>query len=209
MSKVCWIIAGATSSIAAQFALIAAERGDQIILLARDAQKMAAIAETVMMLAQHPINLLVAFGVMSENKVEAAQVNFTAVVSVCDVFVPYFQAQNRGSITIIGSVSGDRARAKHFTYSAAKAALVPFCEGLQLTLKKYHVFVTLMKPGYINTPMTFGAVPEQFSASPLSCAKACLKASDRQVAVQYFPRIWRLIMFVFRCLPKFMITKIS
>ena len=167
MSKVCWIIAGATSSIAAQFALIAAERGDQIILLARDAQKMAAIAadlevrhhamvdylvfdalafethaaiaETVMMLAQHPINLLVAFGVMSENKVEAAQVNFTAVVSVCDVFVPYFQAQNRGSITIIGSVSGDRARAKHFTYSAAKAALVPFCEGLQLTLKKYRI----------------------------------------------------------------------
>ena len=44
MDKACWIIAGATSTIAAQFAVVVAARGDQLILLARDAQKMAAIA---------------------------------------------------------------------------------------------------------------------------------------------------------------------
>ena len=40
MNKQCWIIAGATSAIALQFAQITAKRGDQIILLARDQHKL-------------------------------------------------------------------------------------------------------------------------------------------------------------------------
>lgn len=43
MTQKCWIIAGATSAIATCFAHIAAKKGDQLILLGRDLEKLTAI----------------------------------------------------------------------------------------------------------------------------------------------------------------------
>lgn len=246
MSKKCWIIAGATSEIATRFAHVAAEKGDQIILLGRNIQKLSdiqndlqvryhadvnyiafdaektneheAIAKKCIESAQHPISLLIAFGVMGDGPsithshataLTVVNTNFTGVVSVAYAFVPYFQKQKAGHILVLGSVAGDRGRAVNFDYGAAKAALVPFCDGLRAALYDDHVSVTLMKMGYIDTPMVYGKPGVFLVASPVDCAKACMRAAEKKIAIKYFPWFWRWIMFVFKMIPRWLMIIIK
>lgn len=246
MSKKCWIIAGATSEIAIRFAHVAAEQGDQIILLGRNLEKLAAIqadlrvrfavdisyiafdaekmdehesiARKCMQTAHHPISMLIAFGVMApglsgtHSHAEALSVvntNFTGVVSVTYAFLPYFRGQKQGCLLFLGSVAGDRGRASNFDYGSAKAALVPFCEGLGAALHDDHVSVTLMKMGYIDTPMIYGKPGVFLVASAIDCARACMRAADKKIAIKYFPWFWRWIMLVFKMIPRWVITKIK
>lgn len=241
-----WIIAGATSAIAMQFAQLSGKRGDQIILLARDENKLKSIQadlrvryqadvdyvlfdaikmhehETVvkkcMAFAKYPISLLVAFGVMAEKladshtpsqAIDITTANYTGVVSLCYHFLPYFKQQQSGHILVLGSVAGDRGRRSNFDYGAAKAALVPFCEGLRASLLRDHVSVTLMKLGFIDTPMTYGKPGAQLAASPEACAKACLKAADKKVAETYFPWFWRWIMLIVKMMPRAILYRLS
>ena len=246
MNKQCWIIAGAASAIAIQFAHQVAKRGDQIILLGRDNEKLSVtqsdlkirynvtvdilffdaekfethttIAETCITLAKNPINLYIAFGVMLpapainhslENAVKIINTNFTAVASLSFAFLPYFKAQKQGHIIVLGSVAGDRGRPSNFDYGAAKAALVPFCEGLQASLCEDNISVTLMKLGYIDTSMTHGKPTLFKAASPEDCAHACLKAAENKIALKYFPWFWRWIMLIFKMMPRFLLRKLK
>lgn len=246
MTRHCWIIAGATSAIALQFSQITALRGDQIILLARDQNKLtdiqndlriryqvdvdyllfdaeqfsdhAEITKQCMHLAKHPISLLLAFGVMldkpaaNHTAAEAIRItnaNYTGVVSLCCHFLPYFKQQKQGHILVLGSVAGDRGRSSNFDYGAAKAALIPFCEGLRASLYADNVSVTVMKLGYIDTPMSYGKPGIFLAASPLDCATACLKAAEKNVTEKYFPWFWRWIMVIFKMLPRFVMYRLK
>ena len=246
MTRHCWIIAGATSAIALQFAQITAKRGDQIILLARDKNKLtdiqndlrvryqcdvdyllfdaekfsdhAAMAKNCMTIVKHPISLLLAFGVMgeasavnhtAEEAVHITHSNYTGVVSLCFTFLPYFKKQKQGHILVLGSVAGERGRPSNFDYGAAKAALVPFCEGLRASLYADNVSVTVMKLGYIDTPMSYGKPGIFLAASPRDCAMACLNAAEKKVTVKYFPWFWRWIMLIFKLLPRFVLYRLT
>ncbi len=246
MSHSTWIIAGATSAIALQFAQITAKRGDQIILLARDQHKLtdiqndlriryqcdvdyllfdaeqfsthADVTKNCMTLSKHPISLLLAFGVMNdgpasnhtaEEAIHITNANYTGVVSLCFHFLPYFKQQKQGHILVLGSVAGDRGRPSNFDYGAAKAALIPFCEGLRAALYADNVSVTVMKLGYIDTPMSYGKPGIFLAASPYDCAAACLKAAEKNVTEKYFPWFWRWIMLIFKLLPRFVLYRLK
>jgi len=246
MNKQCWIIAGAASAIAIRFAHLIAARGDQLILLGRNLEKLTAIQNDLkirystsvdvvffdaeksvdhpvitascMKHAKLPINLLLAFGVMlpapaidhsHADAIKIMNANFTGVVSTVFSFLPYFRAQKQGHILVLGSVAGDRGRPSNFDYGAAKAALAPFCEGLRAALKVDNVSVTLMKLGYIDTPMMYGKPGAFIAASPDACARACLQAAENKVSLKYFPWFWRWIMLIFKCIPTFILRRVK
>lgn len=246
MNKCCWVIAGATSAIAIQFAHEVAKGGHHLILLGRNSANLSAlqadlhfrystsvdciffdalktdeheaIAKKCLDLAKGPINLLVAFGVMfsgmaSDNSVAQAvatvNANFTGVVSTIFSFMPYFKQQKQGHIVILGSVAGDRGRESNFVYGSAKAALIPFCDGLRATLLSDNVSVTLMKLGFIDTPLTFGKPGVFLVAKPEDCARACLLAAKNKKAEKYFPWFWRWIMLIFKYMPRFLLYRLK
>ncbi|PIZ04156.1 MAG: short-chain dehydrogenase [Gammaproteobacteria bacterium CG_4_10_14_0_8_um_filter_38_16] len=246
MTQKCWIIAGATSAIATCFAHIAAKKGDQLILLGRDLEKLTAIqndlqvryradvsffafdalktdeheaiAVSCLQCATHPISLLVAFGAMISGSASThsraemlttIDTNFTGAVSITGAFLPFFKKQKQGHILFLGSVAGDRGRASNFDYGSAKAALVPFCDGLRATLRNDHVSVTLMKMGYIDTPMIYGKPGVFLVAKPMDCARACWHAAENKVAMRYFPWFWRWIMLIFKMIPRFVMSRIN
>lgn len=246
MQKKTWVIAGATSAIALQFAHQVAKQGHQVVLLARDNKKLAviqadlvtryqvqvnvlqfdaaafstheALVSECVALANYPISILLAFGFMvdgpagshtASDAVRVTNVNYTGVVSLSFLFLPHFKKQKQGHILVLGSVAGDRGRASNFDYGAAKAALVPFCEGLRATLINDNVSVTLMKLGFIDTPMTQGKAGVFLAASPEDCAAACLRAAEKKVTQKYFPWFWCWIMLVFKLLPGKILYKLN
>ncbi len=176
------------------------------------------IATRCMQIAKYPINLLVAFGLMlpglsadhsQADVVKVININFTSVASITFSFLSYFRTQKQGHILILGSVAGDRGRPSNFDYGAAKTALETFYEGLRASLIHDNVSVTVMKLGYIDTPMTYGKAGYFLAVSPERCAEACLIAAENKVAVKYFPWFWRWIMLIFKLMPRFILYRIK
>ncbi len=59
-----------------------------------------------------------------------------------------------------------------------------------------------VKPEFIDTRMTFGAVKPGMAAGPAAVAHAIIRGVRKKKSVVYVPRIWRLIMFVIRNIPE-------
>ncbi|MDQ3282844.1 MAG: SDR family NAD(P)-dependent oxidoreductase, partial [Acidobacteriota bacterium] len=87
---------------------------------------------------------------------EAFDLNATSFVALIAEFANVLERRKRGTIAVIGSVAGDRGRRSNYVYGAAKAAVHAYCEGLRGRLAESNVKVVLIKPGWVDTPMTAG-----------------------------------------------------
>lgn len=116
--------------------------------------------------------------------------------------------KKRGTIAIVGSVAGDRGRQSNYPYGAAKAALAAFASGLRNRYCKRGVDVLTVKPGFIDTPMTWG-MTSPLMASRESVADGLLKAMLKRKDVVYLPFFWRYIMLVILHIPERVFKRLS
>lgn len=136
-------------------------------------------------------------------------VNFTGIVSLLTQLLPGLVDQGGGTVMALGSVAGDRGRRKNFVYGAAKAGLHAYLQGLRSHLLASGVRVVTIKPGFLDTAMTWG-VPGMFLvASPERAARACLKAAAKGRDEVYVPGFWRLVMMVIRSIPEPLFKRLS
>ena len=134
---------------------------------------------------------------------------YAGAVSVLSRLAPLLAQQGEGRVVVLGSVAGDRGRLKNYVYGSAKAGLHAYTQGLRARLFRAGVTVTTIKPGFIDTPMTFGMPAGALMASPEACARACLRHSRRGSEVAYFPPIWRAIMLVIQGIPEFLMKRLN
>lgn len=66
-----------------------------------------------------------------------------------------------------------------------------------------------MKPGFVKTAMTSGLTPPPFAGEPDEVAARVVRAMDRGTPLVYAPPMWRLVMLVIRCLPRFVMRRIG
>jgi len=66
-----------------------------------------------------------------------------------------------------------------------------------------------VKPGFVKTAMTAGLKPPPFAGEPDQVARDVVRALDKRQPVVYTPGMWRLVMFVIRLLPRFVMRKIG
>ncbi|MDU8927015.1 SDR family NAD(P)-dependent oxidoreductase [Alisedimentitalea sp. MJ-SS2] len=90
----------------------------------------------------------------SETALILADVNFTGAMRVLGEVVPKMVAQDRGDITLIGSLAGYRGLPAAIGYGASKAALVSLAETMRFDLKDTGIVVRLVNPGFIKTRLT-------------------------------------------------------
>lgn len=136
--------------------------------------------------------------------------NFTGVVSVCELFAAEFESLKKGNIAVISSVAGDRGRQSNYMYGSAKGGLTVYLSGLRNRLFKSGVNVLTIKPGFVNTPMTYGMpLPKPLVASPEKVGKDIYKAMIKRKSVIYTPFYWRWIMFVITSIPEFLFKKLK
>jgi short-subunit dehydrogenase len=129
------------------------------------------------------------------------EANYSGPVALIQGLARNLEAQRGGRVVIVGSVAGDRGRRKNYLYGSAKAGLAGYSEGLRARLFPCGATVTLIKPGFVDTSMTWGLPGMFLVASPEDCASAMLAAADRGQAVAYVPFFWRYIMLVIQHIP--------
>ncbi len=135
--------------------------------------------------------------------------SYMGVVSVLHRLAPLLEAQGEGQVVVLGSVAGDRGRIKNYVYGSAKAGLHAYLQGLRARLFRAGVSVTTVKPGFIDTAMTWGLPGTFLVASPEACARACLRWAETGAESRYFPGFWWGIMTIIRAIPEPIFKRLS
>lgn len=128
--------------------------------------------------------------------------NFTGAASILSECANYFEPLKSGFIIGISSVAGDRGRQSNYVYGAAKGALSLYLQGLRNRLFHSGVRVITVKPGFVDTAMTFGLPGMFLVASPKSIGERIALAPDKSADVLYLPWFWRYIMLIIMHIPE-------
>jgi decaprenylphospho-beta-D-erythro-pentofuranosid-2-ulose 2-reductase len=136
-------------------------------------------------------------------------VNFANTVVFCEEVRRRLLAKGGGTLCVFSSVAGERGRKPAFLYGASKAGLTLYLEGLDHKFRAAGLRTVCVKPGFVKTGMTEGLKPPPFAGEPDQVAVDVLRGIDAGRPVIYTPRIWALVMFVIRLLPRFVMRRIG
>jgi short-subunit dehydrogenase len=133
---------------------------------------------------------------------EIIGVNFTAAAALLTPLASYFEERGKGFLAVLSSVAGDRGRQSNYVYGSAKGGLTIFLQGLRQRLAKSGVTVTTIKPGFVDTKMTFGLPGMFLVADPADVGEKIARAVERRKTTAYIPWFWRWIMLIIKLIPE-------
>jgi NAD(P)-dependent dehydrogenase (short-subunit alcohol dehydrogenase family) len=126
---------------------------------------------------------------------EALETNYMGAVHCIEVLLPRMMERRRGHIAIMASAVGYRGLEHAGGYGPTKAALINLAECLYADAARYGVKVSLINPGFVDTPMTRGAeFPLPFMVSAEDASARILKGLKKgkfEIAFPW-PLVWPL-----------------
>ena len=140
---------------------------------------------------------------------ELIDTNFASTVSLSEAAAALLSPQGSGFLCVVTSVAADRGRALNHLYGATKAAVTTYLEGLRVRLAADNIAVINIKPGAIDTGMTWGMQGLPLMASAERVARDTIRGIEKNRAVVYSPRIYSIIMAVVRSIPDRVFTKMN
>lgn len=135
--------------------------------------------------------------------------SFTGPARFLQMLAPLMEQRGGGTVVGVGSVAGDRGRIGNYVYGSAKAGFHTYLSGLRNRLTRAGGHVVTVKPGFVDTSMTWG-LPDMFLvATPEAVADDIWKAVSKRRNVIYTPFFWRFIMLIIIHVPEFIFKKMK
>jgi NAD(P)-dependent dehydrogenase (short-subunit alcohol dehydrogenase family) len=129
-------------------------------------------------------------------------VNYTGALRVLDVVLPTLVAQGAGHLSFISSVAGFRGLPQSLAYGPTKAALINLAEALYYDLSSHNVGVSLINPGFVETPLVAGNdFPMPALITPETAATEILKGWRKGEFHIHFPKRFTRMLLLLRLLP--------
>jgi short-subunit dehydrogenase len=208
------LITGASSGIGAATARAVAGAGARPILAGRDRERLAAVAARTggralagdladaddLASRAGPVDVLVnnaglgwagPFARMPPRDLERlVEVNLTAPIRLTRLLLPGMIDAGRGHLVFVASIAGAMGVREEAVYSATKAGLLAFAEGLRHELRG--VGVSVLLPGVVDTPFfeRRGAAYTRRRPAPIPperVARAIVTAIERERPEAYVP----------------------
>lgn len=136
-------------------------------------------------------------------------INYVGTLLFCEAARKRLLARGGGTLCVWSSVAGERGRKPVVLYGSSKAGLSAYLEGLDHKFRAQGLRTITIKPGFVKTSATAGLKPPPFAGEPEGVARDVLRALDAGKPVLYTPRMWALVMFVIRLLPRFVMRRIG
>ena len=228
--KVVWVT-GASTGIGREIALQLAASGVQVAASARSADKLANIGSgiaaypvdvtdvealklTVAKIERElgPIDLTI-WGAGTYEAVEATEIdpakfahmlntNYMGVINCISAVLPAMLARGSGHMSWIASVSGYRGLPKAAAYGPTKAALISLAESLKPELALKGIAVSIINPGFVETPMTSkNDFPMPFLMKPEDAARRTIAGLAKGKFEIAYPTRFVAILKFMRILP--------
>ncbi|MCC7260108.1 MAG: SDR family NAD(P)-dependent oxidoreductase [Alphaproteobacteria bacterium] len=156
-----------------------------------------------LVIANAGISAGTAGGTESEKQARAIfAANLDGVLNTVLPIIPYMQTRRHGQIAIMSSLAGLRGMPGAPAYSASKAAVLAYGEGLRGWLRNDNVEVSVICPGFIRTPMTdVNRFPMPFIMDAAKAARIIRRGLARNKARIAFPFPMYAMLWLLRALP--------
>jgi decaprenylphospho-beta-D-erythro-pentofuranosid-2-ulose 2-reductase len=160
---------------------------------------------------------IVAFGILGDAEelwqnqrkaVLAAEINYTAAVSVGVLLGEKMRAQGFGQIIAMSSAAGERVRRSNFVYGSTKAGLDGFYLGLGEALKPSGVRVLVIRPGQVRTRMSAHVKEAPLTVDKEYVANLAVTASAQGKELVWAPGAFRYVMMLLRHIPRSIFRKL-
>ncbi|WAC91785.1 decaprenylphospho-beta-D-erythro-pentofuranosid-2-ulose 2-reductase [Mycobacterium sp. Aquia_213] len=154
---------------------------------------------------------IVAFGILGDAEelwqnqhkaVLAAEINYTAAVSVGVLLGEKMRAQGFGQIIAMSTVAGERVRRSNFVYGSTKAGLDGFYLGLSEALREFGVRVLVIRPGQVRTRMSAHVKEAPLTVDKEYVANLAVTAAAKGKELVWAPAAFKYVMVVLRHIPR-------
>jgi short-subunit dehydrogenase len=226
------IIVGSTSGIGKALAIRYAEKGDKVAITGRRLELLEKIhkefperiiyssfdvrsedsRERIRQLIEQlgGLDLLIynaGYGAVSEDLLweldkEITDINVNGYLSIANFAFQYFTEKGSGQIAQTSSIAGLRGNGMAPAYSASKAFMSVYAEGLNMKARKLNkdIVVTDIRPGFVDTK------PAQehqrfWVASIEKAARQIVFAISKRKRVAYITRRWWMVAQIMKIVP--------
>jgi short-subunit dehydrogenase len=138
----------------------------------------------------------------SENENLTTRTNVNGFVEIVSYTFNYFAQQGYGQIALTSSIAAIRGNSWAPSYSASKAFMSNYAEGLNIKAfkMKKNIVITDIKPGFIDTKMAKGN--GRFWVAPVSKAvRQIIRGIEARKKVVYVTKRWWLIAQIMKIIP--------
>lgn len=129
-------------------------------------------------------------------------INTVGALHVLEAITPGMLASKQGHISLVSSVAGFRGLPQSLAYGPTKAALINLAETLYLDLQPLGLGVSVINPGFVETPLT---ERNEFHMpaliTPEQAAEAIVQGWARGEFDIHFPKRFTRVMKLLRLLP--------
>ena len=131
------------------------------------------------------------------------EVNVIGVAQTIEAVLPGMIDRKRGHIIGIASVAGFRGLPWMISYSASKAGLIAYLEGIRPGLKRRGITVTTVCPGFVRTAITWDTPfrSPMKMLSPEQAAMYLVRAVERRPRDYVFPWSTKFGMAILNAVP--------
>jgi len=145
-----------------------------------------------------------------ETNRHAINTNLTGAMATVDAAVELFLSAGTGHVVGISSVAAFRGLPGSSAYCASKAGLAVYLEGVRAELYRTGIDVTVLYPGFIDTPMNEDLPRRPFVVDSVRGAGRICRLIERRVrssTVPVFP--WAILGRLLRALPLRVVARLS
>ncbi len=150
-----------------------------------------------------------------EIEMTIVKTNITAFVEIVSYTYNFFVQQGFGQIAVTSSIAALRGNSWAPAYSASKAFMSNYAEGLNIKSKRLskslpglNIVVTDIKPGFVDTKMAKGN-KRFWTASAQKAALQIVQGIAKRKRTMYITKRWWLIAWLLKFLPYFIYRKIA
>ncbi len=136
------------------------------------------------------------------------EVNLIGAMATVDAAAAHFLDRGKGHIVGISSVLAFRGFPRNSVYSASKAGFAVYLEAVRVELYQKNIDVTVLYPGYIDTPLNQMQKKRPFLISPEKGAAIMARLIEKKTkssTVPVYP--WNMVGRLMKILPAGVISR--
>ena len=131
-------------------------------------------------------------GYSAERAMTTMAVNYAGLANALEPLIEGMVARRAGHIALVSSVAGYRGLPKAVYYAPSKAAAISLAEVLQCELAPHGIKVSIVNPGFVETPMTaVNDFPMPYLMKVEDAAQRILRGLEKGKFEIAFP--WQLV----------------
>lgn len=141
---------------------------------------------------------------------EIIDINVSGFVQLFGEAFQYFRNQRHGHIVGVSSIAALFGSARATPYAASKAFISTYMQGYRNRINSadYDIAITDVKPGFVESEMTEGKRGMFWVAKTDKAVRQMLLDIEKRKAISYVTRRWRLIAWLIKLTPDWVIERI-